>query len=296
MTYQQHPLSAAYPAMTDEEYAVLRDSIADIGVQNPITMFEDMVLDGWNRYRVTQELGYECPEVPFTGDDPVRLVRAQNDARRHLSVGARALIEVRLREWKPRGSNQYGGSAPGADAPSKVAADTGFGVRTIERAKAVDAKAIPEVQDAVLSNRVSLKAAEQIAKLPAEEQSAALKVPRQARKVQGKPKKVPASKWVKAEIEKADAKEKAEEAEQRAGTLEQANQELLARIAALEADNASMAQVFEANDQVAQALAEAKRLRELNAGLNARVQSMLSEIAALKRTEKALRKKLETPA
>lgn len=49
--YQQHPLSAAFPAMSAEDFQGLKDSIENIGVQNPITIFEGMVVDGWNRYK-----------------------------------------------------------------------------------------------------------------------------------------------------------------------------------------------------------------------------------------------------
>ena len=36
-TYVQHPLSAAFPRMTAEEFQELKDSIEVLGVQNPIT-------------------------------------------------------------------------------------------------------------------------------------------------------------------------------------------------------------------------------------------------------------------
>lgn len=291
MTYQQHPLSAAFPAMSEDEYTALLDSVTNIGVQNPITLFEGMVLDGWNRYRAAQEIGCECPSVELGDVDPRDFVLAQNKARRHITKAQIALAATEVYRWAPAG-RPVNSAGPAELRQDEIAAKAGVSIRTLRQAAKVK-EAEPIVKEAVRAGSVGLEKAASIAQLPPEQQAAALKGPR---KVQGKPKKVPASKWVKAEIDKADAKEKAEEAEQRAGALEQANQELLARIAALEADNASMAQVFEANDQVAQALAEAKRLRELNAGLNARVQSMLSEIAALKRTEKALRKKLETPA
>ena len=34
-TYTQHPLSAAFPAMSAEDFQALTDSIDNIGVQNP---------------------------------------------------------------------------------------------------------------------------------------------------------------------------------------------------------------------------------------------------------------------
>lgn len=195
--YTQHPLSAAFPALSAEDFQALKDSIEDLGVQNPITVYEGQVLDGWNRYRAACELGVECPERGLDDwIDPLAFVKSQNKERRHLPIGAWALIEVRLREWNPVGTNQHGGHAPGAH-PLKVgwapgahppepagkpraqsmraaSAASGHSERTLKRAKVVDARAVPEVQDAVMANKLSLKAAEQIARLPAEDQPKAL--------------------------------------------------------------------------------------------------------------------------
>ena len=44
MSYTQHPLSAAFPPMAPEDFQSLKDSVENIGVQNPITLFEDMVI------------------------------------------------------------------------------------------------------------------------------------------------------------------------------------------------------------------------------------------------------------
>ncbi|OZI31750.1 hypothetical protein CAL29_28175 [Bordetella genomosp. 10] len=104
MTYQQHPLSAAFPPMGADEFQSLKDSIENIGVQNAITLYEGMVLDGWHRYCAAQDLGMPCPEVELAADvDPFDFVKAQNKERRHLSVGAWALIEAELWDWFSRG-------------------------------------------------------------------------------------------------------------------------------------------------------------------------------------------------
>jgi hypothetical protein len=174
--YTQHPLSAAFPAMSDAEYLALKDSITDLGVQNAITIFEGQVLDGWNRYRAATELGMECPERELEHwIDPVEFVRAQNKHRRHVSIGAWALVEAALHDWKA-GAGRPRNPAPGAvfSTAPEVAAAEGIGLRTMERAKAVNAHAIPEVKRAALSEQVSLKAAEQIARLPADLQEQAL--------------------------------------------------------------------------------------------------------------------------
>lgn len=178
--YQQHPLSAAFPAMGPDEFQALKDSIVDLGVQNPVTLFEGMVLDGWHRYCAAIELGMECPEQELEDwIDPRSFVKAQNKHRRHLSVGAWALIEVSLYKFQwalPHRPNKGAPGAPLSRTREDMASSAGSSVRTIIQAKNVDAKAVPAVKRAVLSGQASLKEAEQIAKLPADQQEKALAV------------------------------------------------------------------------------------------------------------------------
>ena len=51
----QHPLGAAVPAMTDEQYDDLVQSMEtrDFLPGNDIVMHEGMILDGWHRYRAS---------------------------------------------------------------------------------------------------------------------------------------------------------------------------------------------------------------------------------------------------
>ena len=179
MAYQQHPLSAAFPAMSAEDFQGLKDSIENIGVQNPITIFEGMVVDGWNRYKAANELGMDCPSKELDAwIDPVAFVRAQNKDRRHLPLSAWALIEVSLREWKPSHRPDKGElSSPLRASNQEMADAVGVTKRTIQQAKAVQSNATPEVIAAVKSGEIGLPKAAAIAKLPKEEQAAAIHKP-----------------------------------------------------------------------------------------------------------------------
>lgn len=177
--YQQHPLSAAFPAMSAEDFQGLKDSIENIGVQNPITIFEGMVVDGWNRYKAANELGMDCPSKDLDNwIDPVAFVRAQNKDRRHLPLSAWALIEVSLREWKPSHRPDKGELSSPLQASNQEMADAvGVTKRTIQQAKAVQSNATAEVIAAVKSGEIGLPKAAAIAKLPKEEQAAAIHKP-----------------------------------------------------------------------------------------------------------------------
>ena len=165
--------------MAAEDFQGLKDSIENIGVQNPITIFEGMVVDGWNRYKAANELGMDCPSKDLDNwIDPVAFVRAQNKDRRHLPLSAWALIEVSLREWKPSHRPDKGELSSPLQASNQEMADAvGVTKRTIQQAKAVQSNATPEVIAAVKSGEIGLPKAAAIAKLPKEEQAAAIHKP-----------------------------------------------------------------------------------------------------------------------
>lgn len=172
MAYKQHPLSAAYPAMQANEYRALLDSITEIGVQSPITLYEGQIIDGWHRYRAATDLGMECPTVELGDVDPRDFAKSQG-ARRNITASQNALAITAIYAWRPIGKPVSSNSAVTAELPKttkQLAAIAGVGTRTIEQAKAVHAGGVQEVQDAVKTGAVSVETAAAVAKLPAKEQ------------------------------------------------------------------------------------------------------------------------------
>lgn len=101
---KQHPLSAAFPSMSDEDFATLKADIAANGQREPIIVHEGMVLDGWHRYRACTELGIKPQQFTFKeGADPVAFVLSNNLHRRHLTPSQRAAAVVSCAEWAPAG-------------------------------------------------------------------------------------------------------------------------------------------------------------------------------------------------
>jgi len=312
MAYAQHPLSAAFPAMSVTEFQALKDSIENIGVQNSITLYEGMVIDGWHRYSASLDLGMPCPEVELGDVDPVDFVKAQNKERRHLSAGAWALIETELWQWRAVGNPaltiaasgaENGGaisasvsdasaadpnSLPGRELPAKtaaqMAASAGVGVATIERAKKVGRDAVPEIQSAVKSGAVSLKDAHAVADMPKEEQAALAAAGPAAIKQAAREKKAPQKRTTPAASRvENDDRESPEDAER----------ELLADHERLLADNQMMGRVFESDDRLAAAMAEIARLTEENRVLTTRVQGLMNEKDAAVKAAKAYKRKLD---
>jgi len=183
MKFTQHPLSAAFPAMVADDFQALKDSIENIGVQNPITLFEGMVIDGWHRYTAATELGMDCPTVELGDVDPRDFAWGQNGPRRHMTSAQLASATAAVYAWYPVvGANQHTKSAPALSAaPQKTTAEmaaiAGVSERSIRQAKAVQTNAAPEVIAAVKSGEIGLPKAAAIAKLPKEEQAAAIAKP-----------------------------------------------------------------------------------------------------------------------
>jgi len=157
--------------MQADEYQALKDSITNIGVQNPITLFDGMVIDGWHRYNAASDVGMDCPFVELGEVDPVDFVRAQNKHRRHTTLSAWALIEVSISKWAPSGRTALSGHQVSTSTNAQMGNRVGVHANTIKQAKVVDEKATKKVKDAVMSGDISLKTAAAVAKLPVGQQN-----------------------------------------------------------------------------------------------------------------------------
>ena len=170
-----HPLADIFPLMEGEEFDALVQDIKDNGLREPITLFENQILDGRNRYRavVKAALQYKLKEENFrtyNGSDPLGLVVSANLHRRHLTESQRALIAARIVTTK-LGDNQF--NKPGV-TNKQAAAMLGVSEATVKMAKDVAAKATPEIKEKVQKGELRLGAAKSVIKKPKEEQQAEL--------------------------------------------------------------------------------------------------------------------------
>jgi hypothetical protein len=177
--YLQHPLSAAFPSMGDAEFQALKDSVEVSGVLNDITVFDDMVLDGWHRYKAAKEL-YIDFGVKYLDEsiDPKDFVIAQNRHRRHITQAQLAMSATKVYDWFPHGGARI---SRGTECPLKSSAEiasvSGVSKRTVKQAKEVQQKAVSEVVQAVESGKIGLSKAVAIANLPKGQQAEAIDKP-----------------------------------------------------------------------------------------------------------------------
>jgi len=274
MSRSQHPLSAAFPAMSPADFDALRDSISNIGVQNPITLLDGMVLDGWHRYNAATELGMACPEVGLDpATDPRDFVLAQNKARRHVTQAQLALATTAVYDWRPHGDQRSTLNVDRAKTTAELAQIAGVHPNTITQAKAVQKRATLEVIEAVKRGDVGLPKAAAIAKLPPDQQAAALTNP--APKAPAKAIEPGASNEPPPDDTGPDA------------------EELAAQAAAEAADREALAKLLDSDDKLAAAHAEITRLNHLNAQLQQRLNGLMNEKNEAVKQCKALQRQLD---
>lgn len=252
MKYTQHPLSSAFPAMTDSEFQELKDSIEVNGVLNAITIYQGMVIDGWHRYKAANELGMDCPETELDESiDPKDFVLAQNKNRRHITMAQLAVATTMVYQWNPVGRpNNSALSAELNKTTAELAEISGASTRTIEQAKSVLKNATEEVKEAVKAGKIGLSKAQKISKLPKDQQAGA--------------------------IDKALPKE-APEKPNLAQYYGPDEAELKANEMALQADIEAMNKLLESDDALATAHAEIKRLNLAYAQLDIRFKGLMNE-------------------
>lgn len=164
-----HPLAEIFPPMDGEAFQALVTDIRANGLREPIIIHEGQVLDGRNRYRACVEVGVE----PITKawdqrGDALTFVISKNLHRRHLDEGQRAMVAARIANMQ-QGARTDITQICGRSQP-EAAKLLNVGMRTVQKAKVIIEKAIPELRSAVEAGKVSVSAAEDVATRPKEEQ------------------------------------------------------------------------------------------------------------------------------
>lgn len=172
-----HEYANLFPMMSEAEIADLSQDIWKHGQEHPIIIHEGKILDGRNRWKACQ-LGLIEPKLKdYDGADALAFVISLNLKRRHMSESQRAMAAARLATLM-HGTNQFSkedvpiGTSSHRDGVTKEAAAEMLkvGTTSVARAKLVQKTGAPELVAAVESGEITVNAAEQIAKLPAEQQ------------------------------------------------------------------------------------------------------------------------------
>jgi len=174
-----HAHADIFPWMEGGDRAALVEDVRRNGVIEPIVFLDGAVLDGRNRYTVARELGIEYPRCDYTGNDPLGFVISRNLARRHLSESQRAMVAGTLAKMTREDAGRIGGKAEEATANLRLLPDDpqpisveqaaemlNVSTRSVESAKKVIRKGVPELAEAVKADKIAVSAAAEIANQP----------------------------------------------------------------------------------------------------------------------------------
>ena len=127
ITWELDPVCEAFPPYEHDQFQALKASISRNGLQEPIWVWNDRVMDGRHRLKACQELGIEPSVKLLTCDyqQAVSAVFAANINRRQLGTGQLALMAAQLATRKP---GQTKAAKHVEAALSQVEAATLFGV------------------------------------------------------------------------------------------------------------------------------------------------------------------------
>jgi len=153
------------PPISSEEYALLEESLLEEGCREALVTWNDMIIDGHNRYELCRKhgIGFTCLEKEFENEDEAKVWIICNQlGRRNLTREQMSYlrgIRYNLEKKKEGGRSDRDLSGDQNEHPKtaeKIAEETGVSAPTVRRdaefAEAVDDMP-PEEKKAVLSGK-----------------------------------------------------------------------------------------------------------------------------------------------
>jgi len=161
MTMKFHPVADIFPMLPEQELQNLADDIKANGLKTPIIMYDDMILDGRNRYKACKMARVEPDFKQFKGNDPLAYVISLNLHRRHLNESQRAGVAAKIANIQ-NGENQHKrGSVnlPTLVSQPKAAEMLNVSPSMIRKYKAVEREA-PELTKRIDSGEITVHEAQ----------------------------------------------------------------------------------------------------------------------------------------
>jgi hypothetical protein len=170
--YSPHPLSLVFPFVVKEALKALTVDISRRGLQEPVVVYQNRVLDGRARYMICGTSGFACRFTEYEGDEPLRFVIEKNLASRNCTLSQRAVVAAEI-STSSRGKGQTGTPLRIAGFTYTVFANlltlsTWFDVspRSIKSARVVLASDDFDLIAGVERGKVSISAAERLVRKP----------------------------------------------------------------------------------------------------------------------------------
>jgi hypothetical protein len=179
-----HPAASIFPMLPDDKLVELAEDIEKNGQREAILLLDGQVLDGRNRICACRLKGIEpLTKMVSNIEDPVAYVLSLNLHRRHLTPSQASMCAARARELYEQQAKERQGkrndlveNLPPSSSKARDAAGKAFGVsgKSVDFAKRVIDKGIPELAKAVDEGRMAVSTAAVLSSEPAEQQQAAI--------------------------------------------------------------------------------------------------------------------------
>jgi hypothetical protein len=163
------------PPLTDEEYDGLRDSLLNEGCRDALVVWNDILIDGHNRYEICTKhnIPYKTVQKDFENRDEVMLWMLKNQlSRRNLNDFQRIeithkcedAVKAKAKERQYEGRNQYSKRdkeifPKGSQSRDELGAMAGVSGKTYEHAVKVINNAPVETLDALRQGKMSINQA-----------------------------------------------------------------------------------------------------------------------------------------
>jgi DNA modification methylase len=193
------------PPLTADELRILEENILEHGVRDPILIWNNVIIDGHNRYEICKKhnLPFIVKELEFNNELEALIYIIRNQlGRRNLTDFAKTNLSLELEETTSKIAkqnkilgNQIGAALTNnklhgkelnnerslANLPTSVshintreeiAKLAGVGERTVSKVKKINANAVDEIKQELMKpdGKLTINTAEIISQLPAEEQ------------------------------------------------------------------------------------------------------------------------------
>ncbi|CAN7461976.1 MULTISPECIES: hypothetical protein [Duganella] len=185
--------------LTEAEYQALERSILVEGCRDALVLWEDVLVDGHNRYQICQQHGVPFKAIEntsFRSLDDVKLWMIDNNlGRRSISDFQRGVLALRKKEIVAARAVELAAQAAAEDAAiappegdaakarpaampltsrEDIARAARLSSATISQIEKIQKTATPELVEAVRSGTISINAAATVASLPEADQVAAV--------------------------------------------------------------------------------------------------------------------------
>jgi uncharacterized protein (UPF0335 family) len=98
--------ASCFPELSNAAYARARDEIQANGICAPIIRQGDVILDGWDRYNISRELGFNYPVQEYTGTDVLLDVIEMQRTSRNFTPAQEKKIAADLAKEFPRRADE----------------------------------------------------------------------------------------------------------------------------------------------------------------------------------------------